>query len=534
MINTSSSYFEFGKLETRMDLLKNTSDGIIYVYCNNGGEQGYNSTCMDGASMVYIDKSPILIMTQFPTTHVEIETVTVDVERQKSVQNYQNYQDVPCFHMIDVEVNQIIRNIEPTQKLENYKLIDQYEQCIYAIIMWLWGYYSLSGATFLFLPLSGGLDSGLTSALVFAMCKNIIVEAFKNENIHILSVIIPRLLNTNAMLENTNLKHIINCYTIVMSDQLVIQRNIMFDLPIFTEEYLYQLAKEICNKIHITVYLASEYSSKETLNNAKYLSDETGATFLSETIIDEYNSFLNSSNYRPEFGNSVSQDIALECLQARCRMVKTYKLCQLYNNTHGYNKQSFGLVLAASNASELFTGYWTKYDAGSGDLCLIGGCSKPLVNTLGRIVANLFNLQSLKNITEAIPTAELKPSSYNQTDESDMGFTYKMNQLLSSLLTTSHLSITDIFHLMMQIYDNNSDKINISKSNFAEHVSNGLRKYTSKYFLNVHKRIISTQSVHIEKSDPDYKRASLMPNNVEPKLINVELLVETLFHKFSV
>lgn len=519
LINTSSSYFEMDKLVVRMDLVKNASKGVVYAYCNNSGEQSHNSTCMDGASMIYKNSELLLLMDQFSVHQLQIRTVAIDVEdlrmTRPTVDTLTNY---PCFHVIPIYVtgNTLEREITPI--LKNPVIIDRYEQCLYAMMTWLWGYYVNSKATFLFLPLSGGLDSAVTSSVVFGMCKFIIADAFKTGNMAVLNIIIPRLQNTNLELceKSTLLQHAVKCYT---------GKNNEFVLPVFTDEDLHQLAKQICNKIHITVYLASQYSGSETFNRAHALSSETGATFLSEFIKDEYQTFKTSSKYQPEFEKSQVEDLALQCLQARCRMVKIYKLCQLYGvSTEGYNPNSFGIILAASNSSELFVGYWTKYDAGSGDLCLIGGCSKPLVNTLGQIATTLFGLPTLHSIVNAVPTAELKPEEAHQTDEGDMGFTYKMNQLFGSLTAGSHLDFVDIFYIMLQTYDSTIDNQTLSRNQFVSLIVSKMKKYIWRCYVNVHKRIVATQALHIERADPDYKRACLMPNNIDPNLIIQDLL----------
>lgn len=526
LINTSSSYFELDKLSVRMDLMKNASKGIVYAYCNNGGEQGHNSTCMDGASMIYKNEELLLLMDQFSLQQLQIETVTLDIEdlrmNRVPIETSQNY---PCFHIIPVHVtkNVLVREITPV--LKNPVIIDRYEQCLHAMMIWLWGYYTHSKATYLFLPLSGGLDSAVTSSIVFGMCKFIIAEAFKTGNMTVLNVIIPRLLDTNLKIREDCLM-LCNMVSHYIDNKGKVLKCSPTILPEIIDNELHDLARQICSCIHITSYLASEYSGSETFNRASQLSSETGATFLSEFIKNEYQSFKTSSSYHPEFGKSRSEDLALECLQARCRMVKIYKLCQLYGvSTEGYNPNSFGIILAASNSSELFVGYWTKYDAGSGDLCLIGGCSKPLVNTLGQIATTLFGLPALQSIVNAVPTAELKPEEEHQTDEGDMGFTYKMNQLFSSLTAGSHLDFVDIFDIMMQAYELVDDNKTLSRNSFISLLVSKMKKYIWRCFANVHKRIIATQAIHIERADPDYKRACLMPNNVDPNLIIRELLL---------
>lgn len=525
LINTSSSYFEYGKLDVRMNLVKNASSNITYVYCNNSSEQSHNSTCMDGGSMVYENGKLLALMNQFSTNLLEVETVTINpTQFREDRRRMHSYLDQPTFHQLDIHVTDISSNFPLTSIIESPSIMPNEVQCLYAMIMWLWGYYKFSKATFLFLPLSGGLDSGLTSAIVFGMCKIVLAEAFKNRNMEILNVIIPRLLNTNY--NDPSCKLLNNVMSVYTNDGIMKTDNNEYqNLSCMSSQEIHELAQQICSKIHITAYLASDNSGKETYLRAHELAKSIGATFISEFISKEYDTFVSSSEYVPEFGRFPSEDIALECLQARLRMVKIYKMCQLYAvTTMGYSKKSFGLVLAASNSSELFVGYWTKYDAGSGDLCLIGGCSKQLVKKLSVIAVDLFGISALLPIVEAIPTAELKPSTELQTDEGDMGFTYEMCDKFSSLTCSSHLDFVDIFNVMIQMYDLNKKIIPIDKKEFIIVLVEKLKKYIWRCFANIHKRIISTQSLHIERADPDYKRACLIPNNIDPLLLINELV----------
>jgi NAD+ synthase (glutamine-hydrolysing) len=527
LVNTSSSYFEYGKLETRINLVSNASKDMIYVYCNNCGEQGITNTCMDGGSMVFQDGECLTLMKQFQTEKLITSTVFVDPSKYRERRNViiSGISDTfPKFHIIYLERNQNLTQSIPL-------VIDNSDtQCLNAMVCWLWGYYANSRATYLFLPLSGGLDSAVTSTIVFGMCKNIIVPAFLNNNLDVLNIIIPRLSNTNYVTDPKckMLQDIMNCYTYTKGNV----KQVYDPLTIISNTHLvHVLAQQICSKIHITAYLGSANSSAETWTRAKNLSLDTGAHFISESIQNEYVALTTSLSYVPQFGKSKTEDLALECVQARLRMLKIYTLCQTFAVANGYNQNCFGLVLAASNASELFVGYWTKYDAGSADLCLIGGCGKTLVKKLATIAVTEFNLPALNDIIEAIPTAELKPIEENQTDEDDMGFTYEMCDLFSSLTASSHVDFIDIFNLMLQLFEQSYSELNVTKNDFIDLLLLKMRKYIWRSFANIHKRIIATNSLHIEKADPDYKRACLMPNNIDPSIIISELECLANSHK---
>jgi len=73
-------------------------------------------------------------------------------------------------------------------------------------------------------------------------------------------------------------------------------------------------------------------------------------------------------------GGSLRENLALQNVQARLRMVMAYLLAQLMLWVRG---RSGGLlVLGSANVDEALRGYMTKYDCSSADINPIGGISK--------------------------------------------------------------------------------------------------------------------------------------------------------------
>ena len=70
----------------------------------------------------------------------------------------------------------------------------------------------------------------------------------------------------------------------------------------------------------------------------------------------------------------MAEDLALQNVQARLRMVMSYLCAQLFPWVRG--SKGFLLVLSAGNVDEALRGYMTKYDCSSGDLNPIGGICK--------------------------------------------------------------------------------------------------------------------------------------------------------------
>lgn len=124
-------------------------------------------------------------------------------------------------------------------------------------------------------------------------------------------------------------------------------------------------------------------------------------------------------------GGSLRENLALQNVQARMRMVLSYLLAQLMLWARG---RSGGLlVLGSANVDESLRGYLTKYDCSSADVNPIGGISKGDLKRFLTYARNEYCLTSLDTILTAPPTAELEPLQEGrlvQTDEEDMGLTY--------------------------------------------------------------------------------------------------------------
>ncbi len=101
-----------------------------------------------------------------------------------------------------------------------------------------------------------------------------------------------------------------------------------------------------------------------------------------------------------------NQENAAANIKSRLRMMSTYNVGQ-ENNL---------LVIGTSNRDELYLGFFTKNGDGASDLMPIANLSKEEVYKIAKY------LEIPKNIINKQPSAGLV---LGQTDEGDMGFTYK-------------------------------------------------------------------------------------------------------------
>lgn len=216
-----------------------------------------------------------------------------------------------------------------------------------------------------------------------------------------------------------------------------------------------------------TMYL---HSSAETRARARALAAQIGSYHIDLNIDLVVNAivtlFTSVMQLTPRFrlnGGSNAENLALQNIQARTRMVISYLMSALLPWARATQAKSehYGpslLVLGSANVDEALRGYLTKYDCSSADINPIGGVSKCDLRRFiawasgNRVLQREVNASScsssqsgsshsgastsietvtveysaLSEILSAPPTAELEPitKEYRQVDEVDMGMSY--------------------------------------------------------------------------------------------------------------
>lgn len=141
-------------------------------------------------------------------------------------------------------------------------------------------------------------------------------------------------------------------------------------------------------------------SSLTEIDDAIRFSEQLGIDYKVIDLTKTYLEFLKDN----EMSNT--------CNLSFCNIKPRLRMTTLY--FHGSLNEY--LVIGTSNKSELTTGYLTKYGDGGVDIEPIADILKSEVYELAK------RLDIQKNIINKAPTADLMP---NQTDEDEMGFTYK-------------------------------------------------------------------------------------------------------------
>mmetsp|Transcript_12470 Transcript_12470/g.18303 ORF Transcript_12470/g.18303 Transcript_12470/m.18303 type:complete len:719 (-) Transcript_12470:289-2445(-) len=485
--NGSGSHHELRKLEKRVSLITSATSkcGGIYLYANQCGCDG-GRLYYDGCSMIVVNGQVVCQASQFDVSDVTVLTATVnidDVETYRSsipslgvqLQNTTNATkllQITC-REAHLAVAPMIRKI--TLPLSEVRYHSPEEECCLGPACWLWDYLRRSGASGFLLPLSGGADSSSVAAIVGVM-------------------------------------------TSLVYDAMTIQKDAQVAKDVLricgkqqNDDWVPSSPQELAHYILHTVFMGTDNSSVATKSRAARLSENIGSYHVSLAMDNVVSAmialFTTVTGRTPSFtiqGGSMTQDLALQNIQARLRMVTAYFFAQLlpWITSGG---RGFLLVLGSANVDEALRGYMTKYDCSSADLNPIGAISK---TDLKRMLCFLGKKKYpvLEEIAAAPPTAELRPNSgeedeeHSQLDEEEMGMTYDELSWFGRLRKLSSCGpVTMYLHLCQ--------KWTLSKREIAKKV----QRFFHYYSINRHKLCTLTPSYHAEGYSPDDNRFDLRP-----------------------
>jgi NAD+ synthase (glutamine-hydrolysing) len=269
-------------------------------------------------------------------------------------------------------------------------------------------------------------------------------------------------------------------------------------------------AASLCSRILVTCFMGSENSSKETRKRASMFANQIGSYHLEISIDTAVSALLAIFNavtgLSPKFrsnGGCPRQNLALQNIQARLRMVLSYLFAQLMLWVR--NRPGGLLVLGSANVDESLRGYMTKYDCSSADINPIGGISKTDLRKFLNYAKDKFNLPVLADIIAAPPTAELEPlkdGQVAQTDEQDMGMTYSELSEFGRLRKQSYCGPYSMFCKLIACWKNECT---------PKEVSEKVKHFFRCYAINRHKMTVLTPSVHLETYSPDDNRFDHRP-----------------------
>lgn len=340
---------------------------------------------------------------------------------------------------------------------------------------WMWDYLRRSKQAGFFIPLSGGIDSCATSMIVYSMCR-MVYEAFHAGNEQVISDV-----------------------------EFLTPSGFEFDTP-----------QTLADIIFHTTFMGTVNSSRETRYRAKELASVIGAYHIDMNMDSVVTSlrqlFTTVTGFTARFrsdGGSPPENLALQNIQARLRMVIAYFLAQLLPWTR--NRSGSLLVLGSANVDETLRGYLTKYDCSSADINPIGGISKTDLKSFILYASTAPEFKTvdgerfalLEDFITAVPTAELEPitKDYVQSDEADMGMTYPELSVFGRLRKIDRLGPYSMFTKLVHIWSHLT----------PDQVATKVKLFWRMYAINRHKSTTLTPAYHAEGYSPDDNRFDLRP-----------------------
>ncbi|KAH9951184.1 glutamine-dependent NAD(+) synthetase with GAT domain-containing protein [Amylocystis lapponica] len=483
--NSSGSHHELRKLYRRVDLIKEATMkvGGVYLYANQQGCDG-DRLYYDGCAMIAVNGRIVAQGSQFSLQDVEVVTATIDIEdvRSHRATSSRSMQAAEAERYQRVEVDFALSEgkfgdtkdvreltISPTYEVRYHR---PEEEIALGPACWLWDYLRRSRTQGYFVPLSGGIDSCATSVIVFSMCR-LVAEAARNGD-----------------------------------EQVIADARRIAGEP-EDSAYVPSDPREFSNRIFHTCYMGTENSSVDTRSRAKDLAEAIGSHHVDlnmDTLVTAVrNLFAFITGVKPQFrvhGGSAAENLALQNIQARLRMVIAYLFAQLLPWVRG---RSGGLlVLGSANVDESLRGYFTKYDCSSADLNPIGAISKTDLKKFIAYAQDAFDLPILSTFLDAVPTAELEPitEDYVQADEADMGMTYDELSVFGRLRKVEKCGPYSMFTKLVHEWGSFLSPLQIAEK---------VKHFFFEHARNRHKMTTLTPSYHAEQYSPDDNRFDMRP-----------------------
>ena len=478
--NASGSHFDIHKVNSRIQLIESATKRIggVYVYSNQLGCDG-GRLYYDGCSLIVVNGDVVSQGAQFSMQDVAVDVATVDLDdvtmfrgriSSTSISNSME-NDYPMV-MVDISLSHPQDTLieAPCSAVIKPRVLSAQEEIAIGPACWLWDYLRRSGQAGFFLPLSGGLDSSSVACIVYSMCQLIYNEVESGNHV-------------------------------VLSDL----RKIVGDT-----NWKPSNPESICNQIFVTCYMPSDNSSSQTRQRAHDLAHRICSHHLEVPIDSVVKAllvlFTSVTGFIPKFkskGGSHRENIALQNIQARVRMVLSYLFAQLMQWVRG--RDGGLLVLGSANVDESLRGYFTKYDCSSADINPIGGISKTDLRSFIHFAISHYKIDALKEIFDAPPTAELEPlreGEIAQTDEVDMGMTYDELSTYGRLRKMSSCGPYSMFIKLLDLWRNYCSPAQIAAK---------VKYFFTSHSINRHKMTTLTPSMHAEVYSPDDNRYDLRP-----------------------
>ena len=159
------------------------------------------------------------------------------------------------------------------------------------------------------------------------------------------------------------------------------------------------------------LYQKTDQNGPATENAARTLAEEIGASYHLvdiQPLFEQYQALIAPLISKKPLSWE-TDDMVLQNLQARVRSPGVWMVANLKN----------AILLSTSNRSECAVGYATMDGDTSGSFSPLAGIDKPFLQKWLQWMAGQ-GLPSLQAVIDLKPSAELRPASFEQTDEADL------------------------------------------------------------------------------------------------------------------
>ncbi|MBN2695622.1 NAD(+) synthase [bacterium] len=411
ILNPSASHFAFGKIDIRNRFVIEGSRAfnVGYIYANLLGNEA-GRAIYDGGALIASGGSLIAEGRRFSYKDSLLTTAVIDISKNRMNQaKTASYRPIlessdkgvvfSEFYFPKISPEKSIIKPEKWEKSE-YRKEEEFSR---AVSLALFDYLRKSYSKGFVVSLSGGADSTAVSVLVYLM-----VQFAYNE----------------------------------LGETLFIQK-----LSHISELQKAHSTKDWMKYLLITAYQGTRNSSFTTLNAAQKVAEAVNAEFYNldiDSLVEGYKTVVSKAIDRELSWDK--DDITLQNIQARVRAPGIWMFANIRN----------ALLLSTSNRSEAAVGYATMDGDTAGGLSPIAGIDKAFLRNwlkwMEKIAPEEISaISELSFVNEQQPTAELRPSSYHQTDEDDL-MPYPILDQIERYAIRDKLMPLDILPLLKENY----------------------------------------------------------------------------------
>ncbi len=451
ILNPSASHFAFGKHEIRKRFVLegSRSFGVSYVYANLCGNEA-GRAIYDGGALIASCGDLVAVGKRFRFHDADVTAADVDVEltrtRRASIHSMAADVSDDIFDRIVRIPGRFARVIGSIESARHWPTATRFDEFTQAIALALFDYLRKSRSFGFVVSMSGGADSSACAVLIRSMVELGLAELG-------LAEFQKRLNHVPGIAATTDIDGIMKL-------------------------------------LFAGVYQGTRNSSEVTRNAAERVTSGVGGTFYEidvDQIVQLYTTAIEGAIQRKLTWQT--DDIAMQNIQARTRSPSVWLLTNIRN----------ALLLSTSNRSEAAVGYATMDGDTSGGLSPIAGIDKAFLREWLRQFekegsAGVSAVVSLNFVNAQQPTAELRPSEYEQTDEGDL-MPYPLLDFIERLAIRDKLSPAEVLETLIR------ESSPYAPAQLAEWV----RRFFTLWSRNQWKRERYAPSFHVDDKNLDPK-----------------------------